>query len=88
MTSFPTIILTPRLDTDNLNELNAHLMSLEDKFDNKILASKGYLKEEIYELKNEIELFHDENKKVKPHAWENGEINLLNFEIWVLGKRE
>ena len=56
-------------------------MSLEEKFDRKILASKGYLKEEIYELKCGIELFHDENEKVKPDAWENGKINLFKFEI-------
>lgn len=54
---------------------------MEEKFDSKILALKGYLKEEIYELKYEIELFHDENEKVKPDAWKNSKINLFKFEI-------
>ena len=37
---------------------------------------KDKLIEPIYELKNEINLFHNENEKVKPDAAEKSEINL------------
>ena len=79
--------------TWSLHKINARFSSLEDKFNDKILALKACLIEEIYELKNEIKLLYDKSEKVKPDAGEKYKINLLNLkvgflEIWIVWMRE
>ena len=66
--------------------MNARFMPLEVKFNSKLSVLKAYLIGEIYEIKNKIELLHDENGKVKPDAGKSKEIDFLKLKVEFLEK--